>query len=218
MSKRNKVIFNVVSVFLLVNSLAMFFFHYELNFLRFGQSCADVGEACSLWWKVSVTKKFDFNSVEFVPDYNFTAMFDFIKFDIPEFTYKFENLPAAMFDWYNFRMYSYWFLIESMTLFLYITIGFTVLTVVQTLLEVNLTSMSDSPSRDTFFLRLFKKIELPFARIFRVIYNYIFNFIHSRYWIWFILIWCFNLNLASIVVEFIAFIFFNAFSEAHPKE
>jgi len=207
MTKSSRVIFHVVSFLILLFSVSLLFLNYGLNLQRLLMSFSDVGEACSLWWKVSFTREIKYGAVEFIPDYNFTSMFDYISFDVADFQYKFENFFPAMFDSDNFGIFNYWFLIKSMYVLLYGILGVTVLTVIQTLLEVNLTSSSDNPGTDTLFLKGFKKIEAPIVAAVNIVINYIKRFISSPYWFWFLLAWIVNLNVASIFVEFIAFIF-----------
>ena len=207
MTKSSRVIFHVVSSLILLFSISLLFWHYDLNSQRLLMSFDDVGEACSLWWKVSFTKELKFGSVEFVPGYNFTALFDYIKFDVPDFQYKFENLFPAMFDSQNFGIFNYWFMLKSMYLLLYFILGVTVLTVIQTLLEIHLTSVSDNPGTDTSFLKAFKKVEAPIVRAVSILIDYIKRFVSSPYWFWFLFAWMINLNVASIFVEFIAFVF-----------
>lgn len=207
MTKRSRVIFHTVSSLLLLFSFSFLFWNYNLNFQRLQISFGDVGEACSLWWKTSFTHELQLGSVEFIPNYDFTAMFNYIDFDIPDFQYKFENLFPAMFDSYNFGVFNHWFRIKTLYFILYFTIGLTVLVTIETLLEINLTSTSDKPGTDTSLLKAFKRIEAPIGRAVNVIIDYIKRFISSQYWFWFLFAWIVNLNVASIFVEFIAFIF-----------
>ena len=207
MSKRSKIIFHVVSSLVLLFSFSFIFWNYQLNFQRLLMGFSDFREAFSLWWKVSFTRELKFGAVEFVPEYNFTALFDYIKFDISDFQYKFKNLFPEMFDSYNFGVFNYWFLIKSMYVLLYFVIALTILTVIQTLLEINLTSASDKPGEDTALLRVYKRIEAPIGRAVHVIVEYVKRFISSPYWFWFLFIWLINLNVAAIFIEFLAFIF-----------
>lgn len=207
MIKTKELCFHIVSVLFLAISFSMLFWHYKLNLSRLLQAVEDVKEAFTLWIEVTFTKEVSYKDANFVPEYNFTAMFDFIEFNIPEFILKIKNIPSSVFDGYNFSMFNFWFVIQSVYVLLYITIGLTVVTVIQTLLEMGLTTPSETPGEDTFFLKLFKKIIKPITCSCFLIYSYIKRFINSKYWFWFVFAWLFNFNLSAIVLEFLAFVF-----------
>ena len=202
-----KSVFHSISIALFCFSVSLFFWYFDLNLERFFTACSDVGEAVVLWFKTAVTRENKFGTVSFVPSYDFGKMFETIDFDVEAWSVKIKFLWSYIWDGRNFAMYWQWFFITVLELVLYLTIAYTVLIIIQTLLEIFLTSESDKPGKDTKALALYKKIEKPIARAFSAVVVYIKQFVDSPYWFWFNIVWLFNLNLASVVVEFVAFIF-----------
>lgn len=207
MTKKTKAFFHVFSLLIVIISFSLLFTKYSLTLRRLIESFNDLKEAFSLWWKVSITKELEYNSVEFIPSFDILAIFNYIEFDVSEWVIKFKFLPDEMFNLYNFKMFSFWFLIQNIKALLYFTVTFTVLTVIETLLDVALTTPSKHPGEDTFLLKLFKVVEKPFCLVFKLIYNFILLFITSRYWILFLFVWSVNFNLGAVLVEFLSFIF-----------
>ena len=200
-------IYHLVSVFVLAFSFSLFFWFYDFTFDRFIFSVLDLAGAAALWWKVSISGDIPYNTEVFEPRYDFFAAFDYIRVDVPAWVSKFKELPAAIFNWENFKIFLLWFIIKLLQVLVIYCVIYTVLTVIGILLDINLTSMSDKPSVDTFLLKVYKKIEVFFAKILAVIIDYVVSFRYSWYWTVFVIIWLFNLNIASIIIEFVSFVF-----------
>lgn len=205
--KYKYILFHILSITILVISIVLFFTYYDLNLSRFLDSIFDFKDSCVLWWNVTIAKTVDYNTVEFIPRYDFMALFDYIKFDLADFVIKFDFLAEAFWNIENFKAYSIWFLILFLKVVLYLTVAITVFTIIQTLLEMFMLSMSNTPGQDTRSLKIFKKIEKPFINAYNCVYDFITSFKASCYYGIFLFVWFFNLNLSSIIVEFLAFVF-----------
>ena len=147
-----------------------------------------------------------------MPDVDLSAI---LPFDVVELARRLEALPGAIFDSFNFRMYAYLsgktltnFLLFGVPVFALVAIGFSLF--FSWLTKPHDKKEDEPRPAETKALSRYKQLtEKPFSLI-RSWCKATFEFFkkHPAYVIIFSLLWFYNLNVFSILGEFLAYYFY----------
>lgn len=199
--------FHICAITLIAISLMLTFTKYDVIIFRFGGAISNFGVAISSFFA------YYFAGIEPSFDSGFQSsnidLVELLPFDTADVLLRLELMPQALFNWENFSLYSFYFLYICLLLFMYAIVLITILIMIESMLSMMLTSPAEEGGEKTAALKIYQAyIESPILFVWRKLVNFFRRFIGTWYYVVpFALIWCFNLNICSIIFEALAWLF-----------
>ncbi|MBQ7906816.1 MAG: hypothetical protein IJ309_02450 [Clostridia bacterium] len=138
--------------------------------------------------------------------------FDFIQilnFDVDRVSFAFKNLWSAMLLESNFKMYSFYFMYYGTLGFLFVLLAIIFVLVAWVIFQMLVYDYTENPYEDTRALSFWKRrVVPPYRYIVQKLVSFIRRFVSSHYFKAFVIIWLFNLNILTIAVELVAWLFY----------
>ena len=198
--------FHIVSVAILVLSLVLTFTNHNQIVHRCWGAIKNFGQA-----SVNAFKNFFLGQRVEAPTSSLTNYVDLVPalpFDTAELMQKLEFLGKGMLQWSNFKLYSLAFIIYGLIFILVCLVVVMIVIMAMAIFSTILLTPADedmagNPTKALVFFQ--NKIEKPCNWVFSKLKRFCSRFYKTKkYLVPFCLIWCFNLNLFSIMFEFFA--------------
>lgn len=206
----SKVFFHISSSLILLLSLVATFTTHRISIYRIKDAALTFFYSAKYYLEVVILGAKEYGSdLPELPSVQFYELIEFIPFDVYELVHKIKMVFPAMFDFANFITYTYYFMYVFMIVVYFAMLVWIFIYLFKELLSMVLSGYSKKHKEDTASLRVFKKVvEKPFLAVaYRVIY-FCKLFWHLKYYkIPFVVIWLFNLNIYSLVIEVVSRIF-----------
>ena len=195
-----------IGIAIIIASLLLSVFYYTNSFIRIKESFIDIFTSLRYYFYTL------FNNTEnlevTVVNVSSIPAEDVFPLTWEEFKLVVVRFVQAFFDGANFKIWalslSDKLLIFSLIFAIFILIFISIKILINNLIQ----SQNNNYNEDTKALKNFKKIEPFFSKIkrwFISLFAFIFN---SKYKIILLLIWLYNLNVYSLIIEFFAYIFY----------
>ena len=205
-SKILKYKFHMAALITIFVSLLFTFLKYDLTVFRFANSAVHLKKSFVHWFKVAMQGQAEWGTTYGVfSSTKYLDMMNILPFDTGDIIFKLKNTWHALFIGSNFQLYLLTVMYKVLVTFIVLMLVYMFYNVFSLIIGIKLYDYAENGYEKTKALIFFEeKISAPLSYVFSKLISFLTRFRNSWYFFVFILIWCFNLNLLTLLFELVA--------------